>query len=202
MEEIITYFRFQEIHICFIIRVYGCNIAPVIFDLISIDTFQIFVTNQDVFYKIVAVFQCTPLDQLDQLSSSNYIDTGRNAVGIAYHRFLFEFFDPAVFIHFDNTESCCVFSSWKVFTYHGDICFFLDMIFQHFVVIQLVYTITGSNDHIRLMTFFQEIQVLCDRICRTAVPETVVCCCGRCKYKQTALFTSEIPPFGRTQMLV
>ena len=46
--------------------------------------------------------------------------------------------------------------------------FFCDMVFQDFVVIQLVHTVTGSDDHIGLMASFQEIQVLIDGICGTA----------------------------------
>ena len=76
------------------------------------------------------------------------------------------------------------------------------MVFQDFVVIQLVHTVTGSDDHIGLMASFQEIQVLIDGICCTLIPEAVLLGDGRCEYEHTALFTAKVPPFGGAQVLV
>ena len=68
-------------------------------------------------------------------------------------------------------------------TYNRDICLLCDMVFQHLIVVQLVYTVAGSNDHVWLMAFLQEIQVLIDGICRTAVPEAVVRGNRRCEIR-------------------
>ena len=56
-------------------------------------------------------------------------------------------------------------------------------------------SITACNDDIGLVTLFQEIEVLEDRVSRASVPEIVICCNSRGKYIQSALFTTEIPPF-------
>ena len=69
------------------------------------------------------------------------------------------------------------------------------MIFQNFIIVQLVHAVTGSDDHIRLMTSLQEIQVLVDRISGTLIPEAVFFGDSRCEYKHTALLTAEVPPF-------
>ena len=86
---------------------------------------------------------------------------------------LFKLLDPAVFIHLQHTETGHVFFRRKLFTYNGDICFLLNMIFQNFIIVQLVHAVTRSDDHIRLMTSLQEIQVLVDRISGTLIPEAV-----------------------------
>ncbi len=56
IEEVVPDFRFQEIHICLIIRLYRCDIAPVVIDLISVDALQVFVTDQNILYEIITVF--------------------------------------------------------------------------------------------------------------------------------------------------
>ena len=78
--------------------------------------------------------------------------------------------------------------------YNSDICFFIDMIFQHLIIIKLIYTITGCNYYIRFMAALQERKILINGICRTSVPVTVIRGHSRCQNKQSALFASKIPP--------
>ena len=44
-EEVISYLRFQEIHVGSVIGIYGSNVAPVGIDLVSVNPFQVFVTD-------------------------------------------------------------------------------------------------------------------------------------------------------------
>ncbi len=76
------------------------------------------------------------------------------------------------------------------------------MVFQKLVVIKLVNTVAGRNHNIWLVAVAQEGKILRDRIRRTAVPETIVRRNRRVEDVQTALLSSEIPPFGRAQVLV
>ena len=50
-EEIISHFRFQEIHIGLVVSLNGREVVPVILDLISIDPLQILIADQNIFYK-------------------------------------------------------------------------------------------------------------------------------------------------------
>ena len=45
------------------------------------------------------------------------------------------------------------------------------------------------------MTLFQEIHILVNGIGRSAIPVSIIICNGRCKYVQSTLLSSEIPPF-------
>ena len=74
-EEIITDLRLQKCHIGTIISFCIRNITPVILCLITINSFQVFVTDQDVIYKIMSAFLCSPLDQFDQQPSSYNVNT-------------------------------------------------------------------------------------------------------------------------------
>ena len=104
----------------------------------------------------MAVFLHTSLDQLNQLSSPDDIDTCGDRMRGRYHRFFLKIFNSAVFIHSDNAKSCDIFARFHIFTYNSDIRFLFDMIFQNFIIIQFVYTISGSNNYIWLMTFLEK----------------------------------------------
>ena len=150
-EEIISDICLQEIHIGAVVIFYRSDVSPIILDLISIDSLQILVTDQNVSYEIISVFFRTFLDHLDQKSASNHIDAAGNGVGLGLKRFLFELFDPALFIHTDRTKALYIGAGFHITTYYRDIRLLLNMIFQYFVVIQFVYTVTGSNHYIRFM---------------------------------------------------
>ena len=111
------------------------------------------------------------------------------------HRFFLKFFDPGRLVHPHRSEPRHILIRFHIFYNNGNVRFFGDMIFQYFIIIQLVHRIRGCNNHIRLMTPFQKIQILIDRICRSAVPVSVVHGNRRCKHIQTALLSPEIPPF-------
>ena len=70
MEEIIADLRFQEIHVCLIIRFHTGDIAPVIFQFVSVNLLQILVTDQDICNKIKPVLLHTLLQHLNELSSA------------------------------------------------------------------------------------------------------------------------------------
>ena len=76
------------------------------------------------------------------------------------------------------------------------------MVFQHLIVIQFIYRVTGCDDNIRFMTAFQEIQVLINGVRRTPVPVPILRCNRRSKQIHAALLPSEIPPFGGVQMFI
>ena len=143
-------------------------------------------------------FLCAALDHLDQLAAADDIDSCGNGMIIGYHRFFFKFFDPVIFVHSKHTESGHIFVRIHIFAHDGHIGTFCDMVFQNFVIVQLVHTVTGCDYHIRFMASLQEIQVLIDRICGSLIPEAVIRSDRRCKYKQSSLFSTEIPPFGGT----
>ena len=73
----------------------------------------------------------------------------------------------------------------------------LSLIHIYLVVIHLVNTVAGCDHYIWFMTAFKEFQILINSICCSLIPQTVLFCDRRCKYKETTLFSSEIPPFGR-----
>ena len=195
MEEIFADLRFQEIHICLIIRLHTGNITPVIFQFVSVNLFQIFVTDQNIGYEIKPMFFHALLQHLDELSSAQHIDTGRNRMRLSHHWFFFKINDSGFFIHLYHTKTADIFCCRHIFTHDGNVCLFLNMVIQHFVVIQFVHAVAACHDDIWLMASFQEINILCQRICRTAVPVTVVCGDRRCKNIQTTLFSTKIPPF-------
>ena len=147
-------------------------------------------------------FLCAALDHLDQLAAPDHIDSCGDRMIIGQHRFLFEFFDPVVFIHAKHTKSGHILIGIHIFAHNSHIGTFCDMVFQNFVIIQFIYTITGCDDHIGFMASLQKIQVLINRICGSLIPEAVIRSDRRCKHKQTSLLSSEIPPFGRAQMLI
>ena len=142
------------------------------------------------------------LDQIDQLTSADDIDSCGNRVGICHHRFFLKIFDPHILIHLQDAKTGCILALIQIPAYHSDICFLGNVVFQYFVIIHLVNRITGCDDHIRFMAPLQELQVLIDRICRSTIPVAIVCGDRRCKYIKTTLLTSEIPPLGRIQMFI
>ena len=83
LEEVISHICFQEIHVGTVIIVYRCNISPVILDLISVDSLQILIADQNISYKIITVFLSTLLNHLNQQSASNHIDTAGDSVGLS-----------------------------------------------------------------------------------------------------------------------
>ena len=67
---------------------------------------------------------------------------------------------------------------------------------------QLVHCISRCNDHIWLMAFLKKVKILINRIRSSSVPVSILHCNRRCKYIQTTLFSSKVPPFGRIQMFI
>ena len=141
-------------------------------------------------------FLCSFLNEFNKLSSSDHIDSCRDCIIGRNHRLLLKFCDSAVLIHAENAKTFNLRRIITGSTYHCNIRTFCDMIFQNFVIVHLVDTVAGCDHNIRLMAVLQELKVLVDGICGSLIPETVLLGDGRCKYKQAALFSSEIPPFG------
>ena len=52
-EEIIFGLRIQKIHVCFVIILNSRNIAPIVVQLIPVDSLQASVTNEDVLNQIL-----------------------------------------------------------------------------------------------------------------------------------------------------
>ena len=124
-------------------------------------------------------------------------------MGFCHERLLLEIFHPVVVAEANHTETADIIILRRdILGNDGDIRTLGDMILQNLVVVQLVDTVTGSDHNIRLMRILQEIDILIQCICSTFVPVAVSSCDGRCEDIQTALLTSEIPPFGRIQMLI
>ena len=196
LEEVIPHFRLQEVHVCLIIRFHRGNVAPVGIHPISVNALQSLVTDQDIPHEIKPGLCGAAFNEFNELTSANHINTRRNVITGSYHGLLIEVLDPSVFIHLQDAESCGILFRRKLLVYHSDICLLGNVVFQHLVVIHLVYTVTGYDDHIWLMALLEEIQVLPDGIRRSPVPEAVIRGHCRCKYKQAALFSSEIPPLG------
>ena len=143
----------------------------------------------------MSAFKCRALQKLDQLSSSYYVDTGRNCIIGRNDWFFFELYDSVVIIHTYHTKAFYFFLIFTGGADDSDIRTLCDMILKHFIIIHPVYTVTGCDNYIWFMTFFQKINVLIDGICCSLIPQAIVLRDRRCKYKQTALFTSKIPPF-------
>ena len=76
------------------------------------------------------------------------------------------------------------------------------MIFQNLVIVHLVNAVSGCDDHIRFMRIFQKADVLCNGICRSAVPVSVLSGEGRREQEHPALLTSKVPPFGGAEVLI
>ena len=110
-------------------------------------------------------------------------------------RFFFELYDSVVIIHTYHTKAFYFFLIFTGGADDSDIRTLCDMILKHFIIIHPIYTVTGCDNYIWFMTFFQKINVLIDGICCSLIPQAIVLRDRRCKYKQTALFTSKIPPF-------
>ena len=169
-KEIIADLRFQEIHICLIISLCCGNIVPVSIDLIAINSLKILISDENIIYKIMSSFLSSTLDQLDQLSSSDNINTCRYSIIRRNDWFLLKFFNPAVFIHAKHAKSLNLALILTGGTYNCNICPFRNMVFQNFIVIQFVDSITGSDHNIRFMTVLQECKILIDRICSSLIP--------------------------------
>lgn len=56
------------------------------------------------------------------------------------------------------------------------------MVFQHLIIIQLVYTVAGCDNYIRLMAVLQKLQILVNCICGSSVPVAVLCCYSGSEY--------------------
>ena len=169
-KEIITDLWFQEIHICLIISLCSRDVIPVGIDLISINSLQILISDENIIYKIMSSLLGRTLDQLNQLSSADDIDTCRHSVIRRNNRFLLKFLNPAVFIHTKNTKSLNLALILACGTYNGNVCTFRNMILQNFIVIQLVDSIAGSNYNIRFMAVLKESQILINRISSSLIP--------------------------------
>ncbi len=201
-EEIFSDLRSQEIHIRLIIRVYPGNIIPIAAQLISVDLFQILITDQDIRHKIIMLFLCAVLHQINQKPSAHHVDACGNGLRAGHHRLLFKFLDPVRFVHPHGAETGRVVAVLQILHHHRNVRLLRNMVFQYLIVIQLIHRIAGSDDHIRLMTPPQEVQVLVNGIRRPPVPVAILRRNGRCKNIQAALLSSKIPPLGRIQMLV
>ena len=197
MEKVIADLRFQEIHIYPEIIFHRRNIPPVLLQLIPEYTLDIFMADQNVPYEIIAVFLRTLLYHFNQKTSSDYINTAGNGIGFGHNRFFLKFLNPVFFVHLNGSVTFHIHTGIHLFAYHRNVSLLVNVIFKNLVQIQLIYTITGSNDNIRFMAAFQEGKVLINRICRSPVPVTVLSGNGGREYKQTALLSTKIPPFGR-----
>ena len=91
------------------------------------------------------------LDQVDQKTSSDDIDPGRDRAGIRHHGLLFKFGDPHGIIHLDRSETAGVLTVLQLLADYGNVCLFCDMVFQYLIVIHLVHRIPRCKDHIRLV---------------------------------------------------
>ena len=148
------------------------------------------------------LFLCAMLDQVDQKTSSDDIYSCRDHIRRCQHRLLLEFFDTHGVVHLQYSKSAGIIARIEFLADNRNICLLLNMIFQHLIIIHLIYGVPGCNDHVRLMAFLQKIQILIDRVRRTSVPISVVCRYRRGKYIQPPLLSSEIPPFGGIQVFV
>ena len=73
LEEIIPDLRMKEIHVRLKVIIHGSDITPVFFDLVTVDTLHILITDQNIFHEIVSVFFCTSFDHLNQLDRKSVV---------------------------------------------------------------------------------------------------------------------------------
>ena len=144
----------------------------------------------------MSLFLCAMLDQIDQKSPSDNIDPGRYHIRRRQHRLLFEFLNAHGLIHLQYSKAAGIIIRVASLADDRHVCLLLNMIFQHLIVIHLIYGIPGCDDHVGFMAFLKEIQILTDRICRSPVPVSVICRYRRGKYIESPLLPSEVPPFG------
>ena len=72
-------------------------------------------------------------------------------MGISHHRLLLKLNDPSVGIRLHHTETCHIHIARHVLADNGDVGLLFNMIFQDFIVVQFVDTISGCDHNIRLV---------------------------------------------------
>ena len=75
-------------------------------------------------------------------------------MGIRHHGLLLKFDYPSVGIGLYHSKAGHVHILLEILADNGNIRFFLNMVFQDLIVIQLINSIAGSDHHIRLMAPF------------------------------------------------
>lgn len=153
-------------------------------------------TTTSMISTILLAAEATFLNQLDELSSTDHIDTAGYGADLGLHRLLLEFGDASFFVGLHYAEAGYIGAHRHVLTYYSNVGLFLDVVFQHFIVIHLVDCVSGRDDYIWFMTFLQPVQILIDGICSSAIPGAVLCSNRRCEDIQASLLSSEVPPFG------
>src|SRR5699024_8424012 len=107
-----------------------------------------------------------------------------------------------IFVHLQHAETADVRTRFHILAYNRHIGAFLDMILQNLVVIHFIFVVAECDHHIWFMAALKEIQVLIDGIRGTSVPPAVIRSNRGSKHIKSSLFSSEVPPFGGTQMLI
>ena len=149
------------------------------------------------------VFLGTALQNLDEMPSSYDIHADGDIVGLRHQRLLLEVHDALVLVQLQDSETGEIVVFIRHFRVnYRNVRIFLDMSFQHLAVIQLIHTVAGGYDHVRLMALFQIIHVLVECVRRAEIPGIIVLRDCRCENVQPSLFSSEVPPFAGTQMLI
>ena len=141
IKEVLSDFRPQEIHICFVIGLHRRNISPICIYFISINPLDIFIADKDIFDQIIPVFFSAAFQQFNQLASSENIDSGRDKAGTCRHRLLFKLLNPVVFVHLQYAKSGRII----IFAFcadDSDVGSLSDMILEYLVIVKLIYTIS------------------------------------------------------------
>ena len=72
-------------------------------------------------------------------------------MGISHHRLLLKLNDPSICVRLYHTETGHIHIARHILADNCDICFLFNMIFQDFVIVQLINTVSGSDHNVRLM---------------------------------------------------
>ena len=195
-EEEVADILIQEVHVCLVVGFYAGDVGPVALHLVGIDALQALVADKDIPYEIIAVFCCAALDELDQQTSADHIDTAGIHVGLSHHRLLVELGDASVLVQLHHAEAGHILAGCSVSADDRDVGLLLDVIFQDLVVVQLVNAVARRDDNIGLMAVLQEGQVLVQSVRCTAVPVVGLRGDGGREHVHSALLSSEIPPLG------
>lgn len=194
LEEELADVTVQEIHVGLIVRLDGRDVCPVGVDLITIDALYVLIAYQDITDEIGTILIVCLLEELDQLTTTDDVDTAGDGVRVGRDRFLLEVDDPAVLVHLYAAEAGSIRVRLHGLHHYGDICLLVDVMLEHLCVVELVDAVAGSDDDIWLMRLLQKIEVLIQCVGGATEPVAVLCGDGRCINIQTTLLTTEIPP--------
>ena len=121
------------------------------------------------------------------------IDTHGCKVALRMLRFLFEFYDTSGFISVHDTETACFFHR-NSDNCDGCICLCFFVGCKHLVIVHFINMVTGKNENVFRIKFINEINILGDCICSSAIYiQILICFLTWRKNVNTAVFSIKTP---------